>query len=199
MSFCRNCGKELVEDAKFCAACGTEVVAEEPVVEPVGEPAAEPEVVVSAPANETDFAEEKACLDTYYRLLRWERISWSISGKVALIFAIIFSVLCGIFLLVSITEGDGFLAVFALFYTMFPAIFFPIAIISRKMVGKTQYYMDTLYTDVRPTITRSESVGMMVFEILFGTASPIFFIINFVRTKCNKDVIARIIAHQQGN
>lgn len=198
MSFCRNCGKELVEDAKFCAACGTEVVAEEPVVEPVGEPAAEPEVMVSAPANEADFAEEKACLDTYYRLLKWERISWSISSKVALILAIVFSVFCGIFFLAAIV-GEEMMVLFTFLYSMFPAIFFPIAIISRKMVGKTQYYMDTLYTDVRPTITRSESIGMMVFEILFGTASPIFFIINFVRTKCNKDVIARIIAHQQGN
>jgi len=52
---CRNCGKEISDDAKFCTFCGSkvEMIAYEPVAEPVVEPAAES---VVEPAAES-FAE----------------------------------------------------------------------------------------------------------------------------------------------
>ncbi len=199
MSFCKNCEKELMEGAKFCDACGAAVVEETVVEETVVEEVEAPAVNAPTPAEQAAFLEEKECLDNYFRLLKWERISWSISSKVFLPIAIFFCVFCSIFFIAAMASGEGLFAFVAMIYTVFPAMFFAFSFISRKMVGKVQYYMDTLYTDIRPTLTRSGSIGMLVFEIFFGTISPIFFIINFVRTKSNGAVTARIIAHQQAD
>ena len=39
----------------------------------------------------------------------------------------------------------------------------------------------------------------LVFNVILGTVSPIFFIINFVRMKANSKLIQQILAHQQQN
>ena len=50
MAFCPNCGSQLNEGARFCAACGSPVAAPAPVAEPAPAPApAEP--VYQAPAE----------------------------------------------------------------------------------------------------------------------------------------------------
>ena len=201
MSFCSKCGNELAEGAVFCTACGAAVEIAEPqkveVVEQVLQSQICPEEPVNAADNSELYAEEKECLDNYYKLLKWERVSWSITGKVMLINGIVFLAMFVLIGLLSATE-EPFVGVLMFMYVMiYGAIFFPIAIISLKMVGKTQYYMDTLYTDIRPTVERCGSVGMIVLCCIFGVMSPVFFIINFARTKANKDVINRIIAHQQ--
>ena len=201
MSFCTKCGKELIEGATYCGGCGAAVTAAEKA-EPVEvEQVVAEQIIPAAPVEAADnaamYAEEKECLDDYYKLLKWERISWSISGKVFLILGIIFVAMFGLIGLIAATE-EPFVGVLMFVYVMiYGAIFFPFAIISLKMVGKVQYYMDTLYTDIRPTVKRCGSIGMIVFEYFFGSVSLVFFIINFVRTKCSKDVIARIVAHQQ--
>ncbi len=205
MSFCRNCGKELLEGAAFCAACGAAAspVAPDPItVEGVDvEQVAEEQVIPTAPVEAADtgarYAQEKECLDTYYRLLKWERIAWSICGKFFLVICCIFFGLCGLLWLVALASGESELLIFSAIYLIYPLMFLPIAIVNLKMVKKVQYYMDTLYTDIRPTVKRSESIGMIVLEYFFNEVALIFYIINFARTKCNKDVIARIIAHQQ--
>lgn len=33
--FCKNCGHEISDDAKFCSNCGTKVEVEEEIVEPI--------------------------------------------------------------------------------------------------------------------------------------------------------------------
>ncbi len=65
MSFCTNCGKEIIEGSKFCSSCGTAVavakapVAEAPVVEtPVVETPVAETPVAEAPVVETPVAEE---------------------------------------------------------------------------------------------------------------------------------------------
>ena len=44
--FCRNCGKELPENAKFCNQCGQKIGDAEPVTTPAPEPIVIPEPVV---------------------------------------------------------------------------------------------------------------------------------------------------------
>ena len=44
---------------------------------------------------------------------------------------------------------------------------------------------------------RLDFVGMLIFNVLLGVVSPIFFIINFVRMKRNRAVIERILQNQQ--
>lgn len=132
MSFCTNCGKEIIEDSKFCAFCGTAVpVAEEPVIEaPVVEVPA-----VEAPQLETPYApvqeepvaeepqeeyvaptfadkiteedlikEEQEFLDITHRFLCWEKKSWAIYGKVQKIIGIVISAICGLFCTVFLSE-----------------------------------------------------------------------------------------------
>ena len=48
--FCKNCGHEISDDAKFCSNCGTKVEAEEEIVEPI-------EVVDKTQAKEWYYVE----------------------------------------------------------------------------------------------------------------------------------------------
>lgn len=52
--FCRNCGKELPDSAKFCSGCGTPVISEvtAPGVEPPQPPVEETPVSPAPPAEE---------------------------------------------------------------------------------------------------------------------------------------------------
>lgn len=134
MSFCTNCGKEIIEDSKFCAFCGTAVpvvetapVVEEPIVEapqaetsytPVAEePQVETSVDEEAPQEEyvaPTFAdkiteedlikEEQEFLDITHRFLCWEKKSWAIYGKVQKIIGIVISAICGLFCTVFLSE-----------------------------------------------------------------------------------------------
>lgn len=199
MSFCSKCGKELIEGAAFCASCGA--AAELPKTETVEvEQIVESQICSEQPDITDDnaemYAEEKECLDNYYKLLKWERISWSITGKVFLIITCVFFGFCALFSTIALATDQWEMLLLAFIYMIYPAMFLPIAIVNRKMVQKTQYYMDTLYTDIRPTLTRCSSVGMIVLSCIFGTMSPVFFIINFARTKGNRHITDRIIAHQ---
>ena len=105
MSFCSKCGNELAEGAVFCTACGAAVEIAEPQkvevaeVEQVLQSQICPEEPVNAADNSELYAEEKECLDNYYKLLKWERVSWSIAGKVFLILGIVF---VGLFALIGL-------------------------------------------------------------------------------------------------
>ena len=52
--FCKNCGKELPDSAKFCSGCGTPVISEvtAPGVEPPQPPVEETPVSPAPPAEE---------------------------------------------------------------------------------------------------------------------------------------------------
>lgn len=133
MSFCTNCGKEIIENSKFCAFCGSQLpvieaapVAEAPVVEtsyiPKEESVAEAYVVeepvvapqIAAPAVAPTFAdkiteedlikEEQEFLDITHRFLCWEKKSWSIYGKVQKIIGIVISAICGLFCTAFLSE-----------------------------------------------------------------------------------------------
>ena len=114
MSFCTNCGKEIIENSKFCTNCGTAVPVQEtaPVVETpvVAAPVAvEAPVVIEAPvvvAPAPTFAdkvtedslikEEQEFLDATHRFLRWERKANSISGKIMFICGIALTAIFGL-------------------------------------------------------------------------------------------------------
>ena len=88
MSFCSNCGKEILEGTAFCGACGT------PVEEKTTPPATDTAPNFSDGINEEALIkEEQEFLDTTHDLLRWERKSWSIFSKFYMIFGIIYGAL----------------------------------------------------------------------------------------------------------
>lgn len=181
MKYCAQCGKELQDDVQYCIYCGA--------------------AVHSEAAN---FAEEKEFLDTTHRFLKYERICWNIMGIFCL-------VLCGIFLLFTVlmlvgastlvmdadSETALGLGMGALAMGIYCALFVPFAVIGLVCAARIKRYMREMYTDLRPTADRCNSIGMIILGVLFNNLAMIFYIINFSRVRSNAKVIERIIARQQ--
>ena len=187
MGYCTNCGHELSESAAFCSSCGAP---------------AETKVPASVFAAELE-KEEQAFLETTHRLLRWERKAWSIASKVFIISGIVFSAIFMLFVLIGIIaaiDGEyfgGMLVGIGFVYTViFGGMFIGIGIVNKKAGEKLPQYIDTVHTDFSIAYKRCDNVGMLVFTILFGVVSPIFFIINFARMKSSRATIERIMMNQ---
>ncbi|MBR4017549.1 MAG: zinc ribbon domain-containing protein [Oscillospiraceae bacterium] len=192
MSYCVKCGQELIEGAAFCVRCGAPVETDTPIP-------AVPAVV----SNELD---QEACefLENTHRLLRWEHKAWSIASKVFLIvgivFAALFMLLSFIGLIAAIAGshfGGGFaMGMFFIYAVLFGGMTIGFGIVNKKAGEKLPQYIDTVHTDFSLAYNRCGNVGMLVFTVIFGVVSPVFFIINFVRMKANRAVIERIISNQ---
>ena len=191
MGYCMKCGQEIIEGAAFCIGCGTPVEAKAPA-------AAEPAV-----ADSKWEAEEREFLENTRRLLVWERTAWSIASKVFLIMGIVFAALFSLVFLVGIAaaiDGDAFggiaLGMGLAYAIFFGGTFIALGIINKKASQKLPQYIDTVYTDFSLTYNRCGNVGMLVFSVILGVISPIFFIINFVRMKTNRALIEKIMSIQ---
>ncbi len=176
-----------------------EVAQTEVLVSSVEAPAAEevqPSISAEAPAavsvvpvstQQTDYAPsgskeaQQALLDNIYLRLKHERLCWKIFGFVWLGYAALFTII-------------GFFAPVVFLYVAL--MYVPLGIINFKMIGKVDYYMNTLYTDCEPVVKRCSSVGMIVFGALFNTVAMIFIIINFVNVKSNADTLREIKYNQ---
>lgn len=175
MNICKFCGLENADESRFCSGCGA----------------------MLEQSNDA-LAEEQSLLDGYYRFFKYERLSWKIGGIVMLALSLTFIGFGFLFLLIAaIADTEELAAVFGI-YLVYGLLFLPIAIISFKMVPRAEHYMNTLYTDINPVITRTSSIGMLIFAGFFNEIALVFIIINFVRTKCNKHLLSRI-AFRQGN
>ena len=191
MGYCMKCGQEIIEGAAFCIGCGTPVEAKAPA-------AAEPAV-----ADSKWEAEEREFLENTRRRLVWERTAWSIASKVFLIMGIVFAALFSLVFLVGIAaaiDGDAFggiaLGMGLAYAIFFGGTFIALGIINIKACQKLPQYIDTVYTDFSLTYNRCGNVGMLVFSVILGAISPIFFIINFVRMKTNRALIEKIMSIQ---
>ena len=200
MSFCIKCGKEIEEGAAFCIACGAPVEKEIPDAQQNEIPAAPIEPVVF---NEEFDREEREFLDNTHKLLRWELKAWSIASKFLLIFGIIFAAIFMLYALVGVgvaannTFGGGILIGIGFTYSiLLGGMIIGFGIVNKKAAEKLPQYIETVYTDFSLAYNRCGSIGMLVFNVIFGAVSPIFFIINFVRMKANRDVIERIMKNQ---
>lgn len=190
MGYCIHCGREIAEGAAYCIGCGAPVNAAPP---------APAEAPVSAEQEEREF------LENTHRLLRWEHKAWSIAAKVWIITGIAFAALymtIGLIGAIAAAVGDGFVGGVFVFMGVFYAILFggmfiALGIVSKKAAEKLPRYIDTVYTDLSLAYNRCSNVGMLIFNVLLGVVSPIFFIINFVRMKRNRAVIERILQNQQ--
>lgn len=192
MRYCNKCGQMLAEGAAFCGSCGAPVESElpAPVVLPV--------------VNEKLIAEERAFLETTHRLLRWEYKAWSIASKVFIIMGIVFTAVFMLFCLIGLVAvmvsedsgGEIAMVMGILYATVYGVMFIALGIVNKKAGQKLPQYINTVCTDFSLTYNRCGSVGMLVFCILFGAVSAIFFIINFARMKANRAVIERILRNQ---
>ena len=198
MSYCVKCGKEIEKDAAFCTECGAPVEKEIPTA------TEQNNVPVQSPTFNEEFdREEREFLDNTHKLLRWELKAWSIASKVWIIMGIIYAVVFSIYTIVGIamSASDYFLGGFFIGFGTAAAIlgggmFIGLGIVSRKASEKLPQYIDTVYTDFSISYKRCGNIGMLIFNVLLGVVSPIFFIINFVRMKANRNVIERIMKNQ---
>lgn len=180
MKFCNNCGKELLEGTLFCPECGAPVMNE-----------------TDADTSTDDFAikQEKECLDNFHRLFRYERTAWKIFAIFWLIFAVFFLFFGIAFSALAVNTTE--LLFVGVMYIFMGLMYLPLSIISFCMTGKVKYYINTVYNDVRPTIVRCNSVGMIVLGALFNPIAMIFIIINFCRAKGSKYILERAAKRQQ--
>ncbi len=193
MRYCVKCGKEIVEGAAFCTECGAPLEKEISVA-----------LAQSGAFNEENDREEREFLENTHRLLRWELKAWSIASKFWIIFGIIYAAffllytLIGIIISVEEQFLGGFFIGFGFIMALFlGGSFIGIGVVNKKAAEKLPQYINTVYTDLSISYKRCGSVGMLVFNAIFGVVSPIFFIINFVRMKTNRKLIEKIINSQK--
>ncbi len=180
MKYCIKCGQQLSDEARFCDKCGFEF--SDANTEPVD-------------IDKTLMLEEKECLDKFYRFFKYERLAWKISGIVVTVCTCLFFALALICLLIAIEDIAALAGVLAC--SIYGLIFLPIAIISLKMVGKAEYYMNVIYKDARPVVLRCNSIGMIIFSYFFNTIAMAFIIVNFVFAKTKARILQRVIQRQQ--
>ena len=208
MKKCVNCGALLDDQTVFCTECG--------IRQPEAQTAAGP-----APFDRYDPAEKKAMADMD-RFLRYEHAAWKAGGIVFMICAALY-VFIGLMYIV-IGAANGFSGYGYMSYTMAMTpyyysgmsgagafiiagvsfiisgliAFLPAAVINLIMLKKVEYYENVIRTDISEARKRCGSVGMIIFGVLFNNVATIFIIINFVKTKSNKEVLDRIAAKQHG-
>lgn len=204
---CPYCGVTLPDGSVFCGHCGGRMAAQAPVqpqvpVQPqpaVAYPVQYAQTPVQPVPQPTVSAEEaKEFVETTRRLLRWEAKAWKITGIVGIILAAVYAglfFLCALILLAEdpgygefVTMGGMFIG-YAIYFLI---LLLPIGIISLKSAEKISYYLNTIDQDLRPTVKRCGSIGMLVFTAIFNGVHLVFFIINFVRMKTNKKLIQAI-------
>ncbi len=215
MKYCTKCGRQLVEEARFCNACGAPVDANVTQPESSENPyaskatytapqyTAQPAVQVNKPKTDDELrAEEQALLDKFSLGLKHERLAWKISGIFFLIGSIFFIVIGLIFGIAAIGAYDMAADEYALFayifftYTLVGVfVYLPITITNLCMKKKLESYRDKLYTDCKDGVNHY-SVGSIVFAAFFNTIAMVFIIVYFVQAKNNSQVIERIKSRQ---
>lgn len=186
MSYCIHCGQPMEADARFCPACGKE--------------AAAPATPAYAPAPYASIAytpEEQACLDSFHRIMNYERKAWKILGIILTVFGGIFAFFFLLMLVIGAADGDGELVGLAVVYGVFlcPA-YLAMGIVGIVCAGKLKKQISQIYTNAAPAFAHCNSVGMIVLSALFNEIALIFVIINFVRAKTNRALMEQILAKQ---
>ena len=180
MLVCKVCGKEIAEESSFCGYCGTSVNAPSP--------------------REFDRAVQNECLNTFYNRLCTERKCWRIFAFVFLGFALLFFFFACFFIGIGASEGEPFMAGFmgGLYISYGFFVFLPVCIADFIIASKVSRYIDSVYSDCGPAITRSGCAGAIVLGALFNTVAMIFIIINFIYIKRNRAVFEQIRINQTG-
>ena len=186
MSFCTYCGSQLENNCNFCQSCGKSAN--------------------NIQKNTKYTAEEEKCLDDFKGFLKWERFFYKLAGIIYLVCTIIFASFGLFFLLVtSVTYSEynnyamyvpSFLmCIIYLFIALI--IYTPVVIINFSLKNRTEKYMNTVHTDIKAVEERCGNVAMIVVSVIFNSPAAIFVIINFVRTKTNKNLIDSISYKQK--
>ena len=215
MKYCTKCGYQLIDEARFCNACGAPAEpqtqkasfeSENPYASEANTYSA-PQYTASQYTNEPKSeeelrAEEQALLDKFSIGLKHERMAWKFTGIFYLVGTIFFTVFGLIFGIAAIgasgllgEELAAFATIFSMYIFMGIGIYLPVTIINFSMKNKLEKYREKLYTDCRDGIGHF-SVGSIVFCAFFNGVALVFNIVYFIQAKRNSAVIERIKAQQ---
>lgn len=166
--------------------------------------------------NYTDLEtqdKDKNVLNTFKKFLGLEHFGWKF-GAIILIVGAVTMLIAGICMLTvgaaaarsfaqsqaeaSAVSGFPFALMGVLYIVLGIVEFIPSTVISFIMLKKNEYYQSTVDTDISIARKRATSVGMIVFCFIFNTIAAIFYLINFIKTKNNKEAFDRIEASQKG-
>ncbi len=199
MKYCTKCGKELVEGARFCNACGASVATPSSSENPyanhtqsdyASNSSTAQQAYTAEKSDEQLRAEEQALLDQFNLGLKHERLAWKIM-------AIVYAAVMGVYFFIAVIFACvslGLLPAVVLF-CLYGVFFLPCAVINFYMCNRLTEYRNKLYTDCTDGIGHY-SVGSIVFSAFFNNIALIFIIIYFIKAKCNTNVIERIKARQ---
>lgn len=185
MNFCTYCGSKLENNCNFCQSCG----------KPIN----------NIQKTNKYTAEEEKCLDDFKGFLNWERFFYKLvgilflvctiaSGSFGLFFLSVTSVAFSEYNNLAMYVPSFFVCILFLFITL---IYLPLVIINFSLKNRTERYMDIVRTDIKAVEERCGSVAMIVVSVIFNGPAAIFVIINFVRTKTNKNLIDSISYKQK--
>lgn len=202
MPFCNRCGHGVSTDATFCPSCG-EVFnqnANNTANANQNQYNSYNQYNQAPPRAPYESPEEAAgrrqrVIDNFYLRLKWEHKAWSITGKVMTIFGGVcagISLICLIAAIAAWSEMSAFFGMYAYLFFIYTLVALPIGIVSIIMTGKVKKYMDGLYYDCGPAVTRGESIGMLIFNYMFNTVALVFYIINFAHIKMHKSEFEEI-------
>lgn len=194
MPFCPKCGKGIPTDTGFCPSCGCSL--EENFV---NETAYSTQMACPpvAPAQYSDggAARRQQLLDNFYLRLKWELKAWRIYARVWFIFGAVFAglslllFLSGLFL--DMPEAFA-MYYMAFIYSFVSSLYIAEGVICAILKNKVTKYMDGLYYDCSPAVTRGESIGMIVFNALFNQVALVFYLINFITIKEHREEFEEI-------
>lgn len=173
MKTCPYCGKALHPDAAYCDGCGNAVATMVPAAD-----------------------RGKEALDSLCRFMKFERLAYKILGIVMLVLGCVY---VGLMLVVGLVvlvggEGMGMFTGFMGFVYMgfvYGGVFLAVGIVNLVLKKKVSALMDTCYSNPSAAIRRCGSVGTIVLAAFFNEIALIFVIINFVKTKTNRGILAQ--------
>ncbi|MBR3750593.1 MAG: zinc ribbon domain-containing protein [Clostridia bacterium] len=178
--YCHNCGSAQADQAVFCANCGTRLQST-------------PEVIPTVQAQPSRRATE--FLATTKKLLRWERNLWKICSILYFVAGAIFTL---VFLVLGKHEGvDAITSSIMFVYAfLYGGLFIGLGLVDLVTALKITPHLNNMEKNFAPTANRLESIGRIVFAAIFNNYALIFYIINFVRMKSNKQLVDEIISMQ---
>ncbi|MCR5693888.1 MAG: zinc-ribbon domain-containing protein [Clostridia bacterium] len=201
MKTCMKCGYVNPDDASFCVNCGENInsfVSGDNSYIPAGE-------------GSELTADEAAVIDGMKRNLTREKKAFKIVSiigiavgsffTVSLIFSlIIFAVVVAAAKPETTSNIAGLYMVYIIamvyWFIMLTLVLLPISIVGLVAAKKINYYLESIDYNIKPTLKRASSVGMIVFSALFNVFAMIFVILNFTFVKRNAEAIERIIRKQ---
>ena len=205
MPFCNRCGHGVSTDATYCPSCGevfnqnanNTAYANQNQYNTYDQYNQYNQAPPRAPyeSPEEASARRQRVIDNFYLRLKWEHKAWSIYGKVMTIFGAVcggITLISFIAMLFTFGEMATFWGLYAYLFFIYTIITLPVGIVSIIMTGKVKSYMDGLYYDCGPAVTRGESIGMLIFNYLFNTVALVFYIINFAHVKSHKSEFEEI-------